>query len=111
MPIEIRKAGISSSRPCRYCLGLQDDGVFADFDVDEWGRVFLVAISFDGYGFCRTAESIQLMSLDRSKRFMSLVENDNVVSEELRTIISEYFRENSDVIWKDALEDHALIGD
>ncbi len=42
---------------------------------------------------------------------MSLVENDNVVSEELRTIISEYFRENSDVIWKDALEDHALIGD
>ncbi len=51
------------------------------------------------------------MSLEGSKRFISLVENDDVISEDLATIISGYFRENSDVIWKDALEEHALIGD
>lgn len=51
------------------------------------------------------------MSLEGSKRFISLVENDDVISEDLATIISGYFRENSDVIWNDALEEHALIGD
>jgi hypothetical protein len=36
----------------RFCLSLQEDSVFADFDVGDDGRVVLLRISFDGYGCC-----------------------------------------------------------
>ena len=69
-------------RPCRYCLGLQNDSVFADFDLDNAGCVFLVRISFDGYGCCGTAEEIRPMSLDISNRLIHLVETNEVHSGE-----------------------------
>lgn len=102
---------MTPSRPCRYCLGLQDDSVFADFDLDSDDRVFLVRISFDGYGCCYTAEKASRMGDDTSKSIIRLIEEDDVSSAELATILSQYFRENSDVIWKDALEDHDLLAD
>ena len=100
-----------SSRPCRYCLGLQDDSVFADFDVDSNGHVFLVRISFDGYGCCNTAGRVSTMSLDMSERLICLVDANDVASGELAAILSEYLRENCDVMWKDALDDHGLLND
>ena len=99
------------SRPSRYCLGLQDDSVFADFDVNDDGGVFLVPISFDGYGCCNTSGKASAMSLDTSKALIRLVEADDVASGELATLLSKYFRENDDVIWKDALEEHHLLCD
>ena len=111
MSIEIRKAGISSTRPCRYSLGLQDDRVFADFDVDNNDRVFLARISFDGYGCCPTTGKVSGMAGEFSKSFIRLIETNEVSSGELATILSQYFRENSNVIWKDALEDHDLLAD
>lgn len=96
-------------RPCRYCLGLQDDSVFADFDLDSEGRIFLARISFDGYGCCETAEGIRPMSLNISNRLMHLVETNDVRSLELSTILAQYFRENSGVIWAEALETHNLL--
>ena len=112
MSIEIRKVNdMPASRPSRYCLGLQDDSVFADFDVDSDGCVFLLRISFDGYGCCSTAEKARRMSPDISKRLIRLVESDDVASGEFAAILSQYFSENSDVIWKDALQEHDLISD
>lgn len=97
------------SRPSRYCLSLQDDSVFADFDLDDNGRIFLLRISFDGYGCCPTAESARAMSTEDSNEFVSLIESDGVNTSEMRSILSRYFSENSDVIWKDALMEHELI--
>jgi hypothetical protein len=88
---------------------MQDDSVFADFDVDDDGSVFLLRISFDGYGCCSTMGKARPMNQTDSKRFVSLIERNSVTSVEFNNIVSKYFRENSDVIWKDALIEHGLL--
>lgn len=98
----------TAGRPCKFCLGLQNDSVFADFDLDESGCVTLLRISFDGFGCCRTAGETRSMKPERSKQFIHLVEN-NDMSDTLALILLEYFSDNSDVIWKDALEQHSLL--
>jgi len=98
----------AADRPCKFCLGLQDDSVFADFDLDENGCVMLLRISFDGFGCCRTAGEIRSMNRERSKQFIHLVEN-NDLSGSLAVILLEYFTDNSDVIWRDALEQNSLL--
>lgn len=110
MSIEIRRFdGMQSAgRPCKYCLGLQDDSVFADLDFDEDGNVLLLRISFDGFGCCRTEGEVRSMNPETSKEFVRLVEN-NEMSESLGAILLNYFTENSDVIWKDALQQHNLL--
>lgn len=50
--IDIRIAEPIPTRPCHFMLGMQDDCVFADFDIDENGCLYLVRISYDGYGCC-----------------------------------------------------------
>jgi hypothetical protein len=108
--VEIRKVDdMPSSRPSRYCLGLQNDSVFADFDLDEDGHIFLLRISFDGYGCCQTAEFGRTMSSRDSNDFVSLIESDRVNTPEMRSILSAFFKENIDVIWKDALLEHELL--
>lgn len=108
--MEIRKFdGMPPSRSSRYCLSLQDDSVFADFDIDDQGRIFLLRISFDGYGCCETAEFARSMSAEDSNEFVNLIETDRVNSPETRAILSRFLRDNSDVIWKDALLEHQLI--
>jgi len=97
------------SRPSRWCFGLQDDSVFADFDIDQYGRVYLLRISFDGYGCCRTSETSSRMSLGQSAQFAGLIENEQFDSEEFVDLLLHYFKENDDVIWKDALEEHKLL--
>ena len=57
------------TRPCRYCLGLQDDSVFADFDIDNKGQAFLFRISFDGIGCNETGNEIRRMDEVTSNRF------------------------------------------
>jgi len=95
------------TRPCRFCLGMQDDGVFADFDADDEGAVFLRRISFDGYGCC--SGEFQKMSVDDSRSLLSAVERGLVETREIETLLRSYFRENAGVIWDDALMTHALL--
>ena len=83
--------------------------MFADFDIDNKGHVLLRRISFDGFGFCETGEEVRGMDAEMSKRFLHLVDGDAVGSKEMSVILVQYFRENSDVIWKDALEEHDLL--
>ena len=108
-PAGIRKVNdMPASRPSLYCLAFQDDSVFADFDIDEQGRVFIVRISFDGFGCCHTNHAIP-MSVDTSARFLHLLENENIKTREFASILENYFKENSGVIWKDAMEVHGLL--
>lgn len=110
MPIEISKVhDMPPSRPSRYCLGLQNDSAFADFDLDDEGRIFLLRSSFDGYGCCETAKSARAMDATDSKDFIGLIESDRVNTPEMRSILYRFFSENSDVIWKDALLEHKLL--
>ncbi len=99
----------TSTRPCRFCLCLQDGSVFADFNIDSDGRVYLVRISFDGYGCCATEDKVARMPLDESQTLVKLVDTDDVNRDKIREILYRYFDQNQNVIWLDALVEHQLL--
>jgi len=95
------------SRPCRFCLSLQDDSVFADFDVDEEGHAFLRRISFDGYGCC--SGDFKKMAHADSRVLIESVERGSVQDPKIEVVLRTYFEENAGVIWEDALASHELL--
>lgn len=109
MQIRVKAFPPMPTRPCAFCLSLQDGSVFADFDVDENGRVFLVRISFDGHGCCHTADSTGSMNARDSRTLLEMINSEAVEGEECDRILRAYFRRNKHVIWKDALNEHLLL--
>ena len=109
--MEIRSEPPIPTRPCRYCLALQDDNVFADFDVDEKGHLYVVRISYDGYGCCKPEQEPRPGVIDKeaSKLLIGLIEGNNLGSPEASTILRNYFRENQEALWSEALKEHGLI--
>jgi hypothetical protein len=110
MPVEISKyVWTTPTRPCRFCLCLQGGSVFADFNIDSDGRVYLVRISFDGYGCCATEGKVARLTLDESRTLVKLVNTDDVNRDEIGEILYRYFDQNKNVIWRDALVEHELL--
>jgi len=107
MAILVRVFPQVESRPCRFCLSLQDDSVFADFDVDEEGHAFLQRISFDGYGCC--SGEFRKMALADSRILIDSVERGVVQDPKIEVVLRTYFEENAGVIWGDALATHELL--
>ncbi len=107
MPILVRVFQQVPSRPCRFCLSLQNDSVFADFDVDEEGHAFLRRISFDGYGCC--SGEFKKMALGDSRILIDSVARGVVQDPQIEIVLRTYFEENADVIWSDALASHDLL--
>ena len=101
------------TRPCVFCLALQDGSVFADFDVDSTGSAFLVRISFDGYGCCHIEEGsgIGTISPDDTAEILAAIEGRTLQSPGIVRILENYFDHNRSLLWQDALEDHQLISD
>ncbi|MEZ5379680.1 MAG: hypothetical protein R2733_24490 [Acidimicrobiales bacterium] len=65
-----------STRPCAYSLAL-GDVAFADFSLDDEGRLFVVRISFDGYGCCSPDPSaIASMDAADSLDLITLMDSD-----------------------------------
>src|SRR5215831_18559886 len=107
MPISVDIYPTMPSRPCRFCLSLQGGSVFADFDVDHEGHVFVQRISFDGYGCCRG--EFKRMSIDDSRILLSAIESGAAGGPKIEALLRSYFQENADVIWRDALTTHELL--
>ncbi|MEQ4617117.1 MAG: hypothetical protein ABN482_03620 [Corticimicrobacter sp.] len=99
------------SRPCQYCLCLQDGAVFADFNTSAEGGLYLVRISFDGYGCCYPdpAHDVSRMSLRQSRHLIDGIVRDALDTPVVIAILSGYFDENRAVLWSDALERHGLV--
>lgn len=95
-----------STRPCRFSLGLQNDSVFADFDVDG-ALVFLVRISYDGFGCCHAPAGIERMTPADSAALLAMVETEALT--DAAPILRRYFRLVQDVVWPDALAEHRLV--
>ena len=96
------------SRPCRFRLSLQDGSVFADFDVDSDGRVFALRVSFDGYGCCHAPADVGRMNVQDSIAMLAML-NQGSIGAAAVEILREYFRQNRDAFWSDALVHHGLI--
>jgi hypothetical protein len=95
------------TRPCKFCLSLQDGSVFADFDVAPDGRVYAVRVSFDGYGCC-DAIGIGRMSAADSELLLAMVKKGSFDGS-AASILRTYFQQNRDSLWRDALEEHDLL--
>ena len=109
MNIDIRIAPTMPTRTCRFCLALQDDSVFADFDVDSSGLVYLCRISFDGYGCCHCEDSSARMGLSDSELLLAAVERGDIKNADVGALLIRYFHTNRKVIWMDALANHGLL--
>jgi hypothetical protein len=81
--------------------------VFADFDADNKDRVFLRRISFDGYGCCHG--DFKKMSIGDSGVLLAAADRNAVADPEVEEVLRTYFRENSDLIWNDALAENELL--
>jgi len=110
MDVELWKWG-TNTRPCRMALCLNLGSVFADFDVDAaTGNVFLVRISFDGYGCCDAPPSqIGMMTVEDSKALLEMAERGVIDAAALEPILRRYFRANEQLLWSDALREHDLV--
>lgn len=106
--MEIRKFEPMPTRPCMYCLALQEDSVFADFEVNKNGRLYLVRVSFDGYGCCEPKEIKEMDALS-SEKLIKSIENNSFLSNNVAEALSKYFRSNKSVLWEEALLEHGLI--
>lgn len=100
------------TRPCDHSLGLQDDSVFIDLNIDNKKCFYLVRISFDGYGCCRLSESEQrqsVMNLQDSQRLKLLLDSRDFNNPSIGVIIGSFLHEIKDLVWEDALREHNLI--
>ena len=99
------------TRPCKFCLSLQGGSVFADFDVDETGRGYIVRISFDGYGCCHPdfGSDAGRMSKQDTDALLDAVAHDKVDTKTVTGILSEYLATYQEQMWSDALIEHDLI--
>src|SRR5882724_5893598 len=93
-------------RECRFCLCLQEGGVYADFDVDEEGCAFLRRISFDGYGCCNG--EFKKMSLDDSRLLIGAIDRGALGDPKVEEVLRSYLHDNTHIIWNDALASHEL---
>ena len=110
MKIAVTTHPVMHTRPCSFCLCLQEGSVFADFDLDASGNVLLRRISFDRYGCCQPEDSISTMSASDSRVLKDAVARGNFEDSGVDDVLLRYFQENKDLIWRDALEEHGLLG-
>jgi hypothetical protein len=111
MSLAVQIHPVMRSRPCLFCLALQDGSVFADFDTDDDDRVFLRGISFDSFGYCGVGQSVTKMNAADSRFLLDAVAYGKLEREvvEVEAALRRYLRANTHVISKDALSRYDLL--
>jgi hypothetical protein len=109
MSFTVVTSSVMPTRPCSFCLSLQGGSVFADFDADDSDIVALRRISFDGFGCCRVEGLTSKMSCDDSRVLLDAVALDQLETSNVEDVLRRYFRDNTNVIWDDALVRHELL--
>ena len=107
--MQIRACEPAPTRPCRICLSLQDDAVFADFSIGKGGGLHLVRISFDGYGCCEPGVPLPELDPWSSALLLAAGKRDDCSSPELSRALSSYFLNNKTLLWQDALLAYDLM--
>ncbi|NIJ86721.1 hypothetical protein FHY35_003765 [Xanthomonas arboricola] len=109
--MHVRAAPVLPTRPCGFRFALQDDSVFADFDIDEKSQLYLVRISFDGYGCCHPGWRNMPVKMPRgdSQKLLRLTEVNDLTHPDVASILSSYFVACGEAIWVDALQNNGLI--
>lgn len=89
---------------------MQDDNVFVDFDLDG-ETLFLVRISFDGYGCCNPDPDSGLSRFNeqQSARLIRAINENNFTDTDTQELLQGYLMDNRSHLWPDALIHHNLI--
>ncbi len=91
-------------------LALEDDSVFADFDMDAGEeRLYLVCVSFDGYGCCSLSGEVGRMSREESQLLLAMAAKGEIDEGAVESILRKYFARNARVLWEDALRRYELL--
>lgn len=97
------------TRPCDFCLALQDDSVFADFIIDDAGNARLVRVSFDGYGCHKDLGGIGNFTQEDSQSLRTALESGDLNTAEIHSVLLGYFFQNRRYLWEDALKEYKLV--
>lgn len=103
------KASMPSTREADFYLGCLDGSVFIDFNKSKSGQIFLVRISFDGYGCCNIDDKAVPLNQERSKLFVDEISREILNQQTLEIIVKEAIEINKENIWSDAIERYELI--
>ena len=97
------------TRRADYHLSYALGSVFLDFDVVS-DSVWLVRISFDGYGCCDvSSDPITPLSRADAEEFLELFDTGIIDQEKMKQIIRKTLQENKKYLWNDALTEYNLI--
>lgn len=104
------------ARPCAFCLTFHGQSVFADFEIDDRGCVYLVRISFDSYGCCTPSPPPAPMSKeasDRTRHAVAVLERADLLSDAehagLEADLREHLGAARHLLWPDALRAYGLL--
>lgn len=98
-----------ATRKADYYLGCMDSSVFLDFNHSDSNRIYLVRISFDGYGSCNLDEKANHLNQEDSQKFITEIDKEKLNQQTIITLVKEVIKINKEHIWTDALEEYGLI--
>lgn len=102
------KTIMPKTRKADYYLGCLDSSVFLDFNVSNENLVFLIRISFDGYGCCDFEENSKPLSIEDSKIFIQFINHDELFQNIIHSLVKKAIEINKENIWTDALNEYEL---
>lgn len=103
------KTTMPETRKTKYHLGCLDSSVFIDFDCSNENQIYMVRISFDGYGCCNLEDKSECLNLKDSQEFIEEFEKENFNQVTISRLVKELININKDHIWTDALKEYGLI--
>jgi len=103
------KTTMPKTRKADYYLGCLDSSVFIDFNHSKDNRIFLVRISFDGYGCCNLDERAKYLDKENSQKFITEIKKEKLNQEKIEKLVKEAIKINKEYIWTDAIEEYGLI--
>lgn len=103
------KTTMTETRKADYYLGCLDSTVFFDFNVSDKNLVYLIRISFDGYGCCNFEDKSKPLSIEDSKIFIQFIDRDEFFQYIIGSLVKKAIRINKENIWIDALNEYELL--
>ena len=103
------KTTMPDTREADYYLGCLDSAVFLDFNVSDENLVYLIRISFDGYGCCNFEDKSKPLSIEDSKIFIQFINQDEFFQYIIGSLVKKAIRINKENIWIEALNEYELL--